>query len=148
MPNFIGEIMRYPWIVFLFIAALGMSSYGDEPTIHFEEVDPSVLPPIYVEEDEAGNLFRTSVTFDPESGTYTVEEVYLDEADLAELRAEGFRIGVSPAEQNAAQAAQWRPLCPEEVSCVNPQIFINSNSLGRSELLAPALAPLVRTDSA
>ncbi|ABA58603.1 Glycosyl hydrolase, BNR repeat [Nitrosococcus oceani ATCC 19707] len=48
----------------------------------------------------------------------------------------------------SAQGAQWRPLCPEEVSCVNPQIFINSNSLGRSELLAPALAPLVRTDSA
>ncbi|KFI23699.1 WD40/YVTN/BNR-like repeat-containing protein [Nitrosococcus oceani] len=136
--------MRYVWIVLLLVATFGTASYGGKSAIHTEEVDPSVLPPIYVDEDEWGNLFRTSLTFDPESGTYTIEEVYLDEADIAELRAEGFRIGISPAEPSTTQAAPWRPLCPEEVSCVEPQIFMTP---GRSELLPPALAPLVRTDS-
>jgi hypothetical protein len=141
------NLLTFRWIVFLFIAVLWTPSYTDESAIHFD-APPSALPPIYVEEDEAGNLFKISLSFDPESRTYTVARVFLDEADIAELEAAGFQIVVLPAESAdttaPAQAAQWRPLCPEGASCVNPQIFINTN--GRSELLAPALAPLVRTD--
>jgi hypothetical protein len=44
-------------------------SYADELTIHFNAV-PSALPPLYVGEDEAGNLFKISLSFDPESRTY------------------------------------------------------------------------------
>jgi hypothetical protein len=80
---------------FFIYVVLWTPSYADESAIHFD-VAPSALPPIYVEEDEAGNLFKISLSFDPESRTYTVERVFLDEADIVELEAAGFQVAVLP----------------------------------------------------
>lgn len=62
-------------------------------------VEPAIaLPPIYVQKDEAGNLFRIKLDFDPKNPTYTVKGVYLDKADMVDLEAAGFQVSVLPLE--------------------------------------------------
>jgi hypothetical protein len=91
------NLPTFRWIVFSFIVVLWTPSYADESTIHFDAA-PSALPPVYVQEDEAGNLFSINLSFDPESRTYMIERVYLSEADIAELEAAGLQVAVLPVE--------------------------------------------------
>ncbi|CAH9019363.1 WD40/YVTN/BNR-like repeat-containing protein [Candidatus Nitrosacidococcus sp. I8] len=44
------------------------------------------------------------------------------------------------------QATQWHQLCPEQDSCIYPQVYIGSQGL--LELLNPALVPIVGTQNA
>ncbi|CAH9019366.1 hypothetical protein [Candidatus Nitrosacidococcus sp. I8] len=70
------------------------------PSIYALDAQIDSKPTVYIQQDEeTGQFFRIELDFDPKNNTYDVIQASVDQAELDELKAAGFQIGILPLQE-------------------------------------------------